>query len=126
MKPTSFVTAAVLVLGLAACDRHRSSQTTTTSGTTTSQDGTSTGTTGVVGPGAAAVGPGATANPGARANAPKSEPTASDFGRDAGGLGSGTRIETGTTNIGVGHGGALDGTNQRSTDQGTPHTSTDR
>ena len=101
MKPTSLLAVAVLTLSLAACDRHRASQTTLTSGTKTSQESTTTGGTTAAGA-ITSTGTDSTGNV-----IPKAEPTASDFGRDASALGSGTRIDTGTTNIGVGHGGAL-------------------
>lgn len=107
MKRTSLLVLAIVALTAAACDRSRASQTTTTSGTTTNNAGTSTGTTtgesndnGTTAAGVSETTGGITP--------PKTDPTASDFGRDAGGLGSGSRIETGTQNIGVGHGGALD------------------
>lgn len=113
MRRTSLLALAIFALTAAACERSRPSQTTTTSGTTTTTTTGDEGTRTSTGTTTGASNDDGTSAAGIRETTgaitpPKTDPTASDFGRDAGGLGSGTRIETGTQNIGVGHGGALD------------------
>lgn len=113
MKRTSLLALAIVALTAVACDppRPRASQTTTTSGTTPSDTGTNTGTTTTTGTGGSnddGTSAAAISDTTGAITSPKTDPTASDFGRGAGSLGGGSRVETGTQNIGVGHRGALD------------------